>query len=120
MARTTLAVQTVSVAGISPTFTAPNGTGTGNGNTFAASNTAIPVLIVKNADTASHTVTIPGNGVKVKGVAIPDHVRVVAAGATALIWLPPDYYATGGLIAADIEAVTGVTWAAVKFPTAFA
>lgn len=119
MARTTLAVQAATIAGIAVTFSAPNGAGTGNGNTFAHTNAAPAAILVKNADSGAHVVTIPANGKKYKGVTLPDFTKSVAAGATALIFVPPDLYADGStnLCAIDVDGVTSVTWAAIKLPT---
>lgn len=117
MSRATLAVQAATVAGIAITFTAPNGTGSGNGNTFTHKNSAPAVLLVKNDDDSAHVITIPANGRKFRGVSMPDFSKSVAAGATVAVWVPPDLYSNGsGICAVDIDDATDVTWAAVKFP----
>lgn len=71
-------------------------------------------LIVKNASAASINVTLDTTGVAFNGVAIPDTVIAVAAGADAIIPITADYRnTTDGLAAIAYSAVATVTVAAI-------
>lgn len=122
MARATLTVQTLAVAGIADlTFTPPTDHGEGEGVEVASNNSQIAVLLVKGPSSGSGVVTVPANGAKSKGVAIPDLTLTVATGKVGALWVPPDYYATGGKVFADVnEAGADMAFAAIRVPVNWA
>jgi hypothetical protein len=120
MARNLITLQVLTVAGADVTFVAPSGTGTGNGVEVAHSSATPAVVICRNASGSPTTVTVPANGAKTQGVAIPDHTRILSAGDIAYFFLPPAYYADAGKIGLDVSASTDVTFAAIKAPATYA
>lgn len=123
MARTALTINTMSIAGISSLgLVAPNGAGSGNGNTIAIGGNKRTFLYVSNASAGIRTITIPNAaGTKKDGVTLPSQVLTVAATSGGIIWLGPLDYVdpTTGNINVDIDSVTSVTWAAVQMPENF-
>lgn len=77
------------------------------------------VLVVKNADSASHTVTIV-TPVTVNGLAIADRAVPVAAGKTELIPVDRAEYRdpTTGRASITYDAVTSVSVAVIRVATA--
>lgn len=80
----------------------------GGGDTLVAEQGA--VLLVRNADASSKTVTIVTPGTR-SGLAIADRAVVVANGTTAAIPLAPSLYEDDatGLVSLTYSAVTSVT-----------
>lgn len=122
MARGVLAVQSFSNNGGALTFTAPNAQGAGNGNTIA-STTGRTLLIVNNSgSTLTPIVTVKSSGVAVNGIIPPDATFTIPAQSIYSIWLNTIYWlggGGGGNFAVDINALSGITWAAVDLPTGY-
>lgn len=113
-----LTIQSLSVAGTSITFVSPNGAGAGAGNTFL--NDDRTMIVVVNADTSTHTITVPSNNFKVDGVAVPDHTQLITTSPSVnFVWVPAMWFATGGVSAIDFDSTTSLTVAAVQMPAAF-
>jgi hypothetical protein len=105
-----LATQTVSHTGLAVAFSAA----TSGGDTCATGSGL--VLLVKNGDASSHSVTLATPGT-VDGLAIADRTVAVAAGVTAMIPLPDLYRDPAtGLCSLTYTAVTSVTVAVVRVP----
>ena len=119
MSRANLAVQVPAVVGAQLTFSAPNGYGTGNGNTIQSSSKRLLLLINSTNTTLTPTVTVVGVGTVVEGVTIPSETFVLAAQSINCIWLNVDFYGSAGLVAIDITAAPGVTWAVLDVPGAY-
>lgn len=100
----TLAVQTITRAGVVPTANAA----AGGGDKFP--NTGVEFLIIKNGDSGSHTVTIP-LPILVDGEAVSSRTVVIAAGVEKVIGPFPtsQYNDTGGFVNLTYDAVTAVT-----------
>ena len=119
MARASLTTQQVTYAGktsASLTFTAPTGAGANNGWSF--SNTGSEILIVKNTDTSSKTLTMDVVGT-VGGITPADTTITVPAASAgvpgyAYAHFPVDAFS--GTAGADIDNVTGVTAAVIRHP----
>ncbi|MFR0354168.1 hypothetical protein [Streptomyces sediminimaris] len=74
------------------------------------------LLLVRNDDASSHTVTLATPGT-VNGLAIADRAVTVAAGAEEAIPVTNDYRdPSTGLAAITYDAVTSVTVAVVRVP----
>jgi hypothetical protein len=106
----TLAVRSIGLAGLSPTYAAASSGGDkikpGKG-TF---------LHVKNAGASSATVTLATPGT-VSGLAIADRTVTVAAGGSQLIPVPADLYgnaADSGLATISYSVATDLTVAALR------
>ena len=117
MARAPISVQSITHAGktsASLTFTAPTAAGANNGWSF--SNTGDEILVIRNTDTNTKTLTLDVTG-SVGGLTPADPtvtVPAAAAGAPgyAFVRLPVDAFSgTGG---ADIDDATGVTAGLMK------
>lgn len=113
MARTALAAQDVTTAGLAPALTPANAAGhsiEGDGDV---------ILMVVNGGVGSINVTIQ-TGATLGGEAVADKVVAVGAGATKLIGrFRPDLYnqasgADEGLVYVDFSGVTSVTVAAIS------
>lgn len=105
MARTALAVQQISRAGITPSYSAANADG------HSVLNSGKEFLHVKNGSGSSINVTVQTPGT-VDGQAIADRVVAVGAGAEKMIGpFPPDTYNQPGTntLYVDFSAVTTVT-----------
>lgn len=104
-----IATTSVVVAGTTVPFTAA----AVGGDTGQTSGRIL--LLVKNGDASSHTVTLVTPGT-VDGLAIADRAVIVAAGATVAIPLS-DTYRDGstGLASWTYDAVTSVTVAVVSY-----
>lgn len=90
MARTTLSITPIVNSGVAFVGAAPDAT---NGN--ALPNNGRQMLVYKNADSGSHTVTIKAypNGGAPDGLTVSDKVVTIAAGATEIIGpFPPSIY----------------------------
>lgn len=119
MARATLTTQQITYAGktsASLTYTAPTGAGANGG--WAFTNTGDEILIVKNTDTSSKTLTMDVVGT-VGGLTPADTTVTVPAAASgapgyAFVHFPVEAFS--GNAGADIDNVTGVTAAVVKHP----
>lgn len=112
MARGTLSVNTIAVAGITPSYTAGNSTDhhqfLNDGNTF---------LHVKNTG-SQITVTID-TPATISGMAIADAAVVIPATTGDKMIGPFDpsiFNQTGGYVYVDLSGQTGVTLAAIKLP----
>jgi len=109
MARATLTVQEISLAGITPSYTAAEG----DGNSFA--NDGDVFLQVKNAG-SEITVTIQ-TPAKVGGVDV-EEITVVVPATTGDKMIgpfePTIFNQSGGVVYVDYSAVTSVTVAAIK------
>ncbi len=119
MARTTIAAETITYAGktsASLTFAVPGGAGANNGWQF--SNTGDEILVVKNTDTSSKTLTMKVAG-KVGGLTPADTtvtVPAAASGAPGYAFVQFPVEAFSGTAAADISDNTGVTAGLMKHP----
>lgn len=119
MARVSLTTQTVTYAGktsASITFTAPTGEGANNGWSFG--NTGDELLVIKNTDTSTKTLTMDVVGI-IGGLTPADTTVTVPAAASgapgyAFVHFPVEAFS--GQAAADIDNVTGVTAAVIKHP----
>jgi hypothetical protein len=105
-----LPTQSASPTGTTLTMAAASG----GGDTFVPGSST--VLLVRNGDASSKTVTIVRPGTTY-GTADPDIAVTVAAGAIAVLGPYPSDLAdpTDGQIDVTYSAVTSVTVAAVKF-----
>lgn len=76
------------------------------------------VLIIKNGDSASHTLTIPVSGNTDYGKALPAQTVTVAAGAVAVVPLHRDFDNGAGTNTATLnfDATTSVTVAVLQVP----
>lgn len=119
MSRFALTVVSAQVTGTDMEQAAATADGTGNGVEFASTTTAPAILVVANNGVAPITLTVPAKSPKAetKGVEIGDFTQVVAAGEVGIVWVPPDYYATDGVVACDTSEKDDVTFSAVKFPS---
>lgn len=105
-----LSATTVGLGGATVAFAAASG----GGDTCPVGNGV--VLLVKNGDAGSHTVTLVTPGT-VNGLAIADRAVAVAAGATVAIPITRDYRnPTTGLASITYDGVTSVTVAVVRVP----
>lgn len=99
----TLSAQPVTHAGLTPTLTTASA-----GGDACKSGTGV-LLVVKNGDAASHTVTLVTPGT-VDGLAIAERTVTVAASATAYVPVTDTYRSpTTGLASWTYDAVTSVT-----------
>lgn len=102
-----LNLQQAAVTGTALTFSAA----AGGGDSFLPGDRTI--LLVRNSDASSKTVTVVVPGTKY-GQALPDITLSVAAGATAAFGpFPPDLAGTAGYVDVLYSAVTSVTVALV-------
>lgn len=119
MARASILTQQVTYAGktsASLTFTAPTGAGANNGWSFA--NTGDEILVIKNTDTVTKTLTMDVVG-GVGGITPADTTVTVpeaSAGAPGYAFVHFPVEAFSGTAGADIDNVTGVTAAVIKHP----
>ncbi len=102
-----IAAQQIPVTGVVPTFAAASG----GGDTIKPGDDL--VLLVKNADSGSHSVTLVRPGSEY-GQANPDVVVAVAAGTTAFVKVPREFADTDGLVHVTYTAVTSVTVALIR------
>jgi hypothetical protein len=107
MARTALAVQAITRAGLTPAYTAANADG------HAIANDGSTMLHVKTVGTAcTVTVVTPGT---VDGQAIADRTIALGTNTERMIGpFPPRTYNQDGAVHVDFSAVTAVTVAAVR------
>lgn len=118
MARAALAVQNMSVAGLTNiTMSAPNGSGAGNGNTVAGYDQNTFILVFNQCGT-TNTVTIPNTQtIAENGIVIPSATVAIPNGAYGIVWVPAQFYDdTTGTLCVDISTATTTTWAAIKKP----
>jgi hypothetical protein len=119
MARASLTVQSVPYSGKTSatlTFTAPSGAGANNGWSF--SNTGDQILVVKNSDESTKTLTLDVVGT-LGGITPADTTITVPAAAAGVLGyayatFPVDAFS--GTAGADIDNVTGVTACVIKAP----
>lgn len=121
MARTSVTTQPIVLAGLVPTMTAPAGTGSTSGDIVDVGRN---MLVVKNADASSMTVTVETPETIDGDLDIEDRTVTVAAGATAYIPLTSTHYrqtaasATSptdvGRAYVDYSSVTSLTRAVVS------
>lgn len=114
MARTTLAPQDLSLAGLNPTYSAVPAAGANNGVTIV--NDGNVFLHVKNGNASSTVVTLDATGA-VDGVPLTDPTISVPASGELMIG-PFGQGAFSGSVAADFSVSTTVTVAAVRLPRA--
>ena len=108
MARSTLAAQDCSTAGLAPTYAAADAAGS------AFKNTGRNVLHVKNGSASSINVTIPIPGT-VDGMPAPSRVVAVPNGGERFIGpFPPVYTQADGTALVDFSAVLTVTVALLE------
>lgn len=111
MARTAVAVQTPTRAGLTPTFTAADGT---NGNSVA--NNGRTILRIKNGSGSSVTATVSYAGF-IDGVAITGGkaitIPATTGDVTTAVWTT-DYTQADGTIWIDWSAATTVTFCALS------
>jgi len=106
-----LTTTVVGVAGATVAYTAA----AGGGDTCQAG--AGMLLLVKNGDASSHTVTLVTPGT-VNGLAIADRPVVVAAGAEVAIPVTNDYRnPSTGRASITYDAVTSLTVAPIRVPS---
>lgn len=106
----TIATQLVTHAGIAGSFAAASAGGD------ACATGAGMVLVVKNGDSVSHTVTLATPGT-VDGLAISDRTVTVAAGDEEYIGVPDLFKDPAtGLATVTYDAVTSVTVAVFRVP----
>jgi hypothetical protein len=107
MARTALSVQSITRAGLNPSYTAANADG------HSISNDGKKTFLhVKNGGGGSVDVTVQTPG-SVDGLAVADRVVAVPAGEERAIGpFPTAYY--GSTVNVDFSGVTSVTVAALK------
>lgn len=111
MARTILTVQESSRKGVQLVLAAANVDGS------YVPNDGKVMLIGKNADASSHTVTVAPTAPVPGGTVSGTPVTVAAGAEFALGPWPPEYYNNAlGQILATFDAVTSVTIAAVHVP----
>jgi hypothetical protein len=105
----TLDIQVISLSGLEPAYDPA----AGGGDKVRPGEHVF--LHVKNADDASHTVTIVTPGT-VKGQAIADLAVAVPAGEDRMIPVPADLFRNpvDGLASITYDAVTDVTVAAIQ------
>lgn len=110
MARTALSVQTITRAGITPSYSAANADGHSIQNSEANF-----ILHVKNGSGSSITVTI-ATAAQIDGLDVSDRTVTVGAGAEKVIGTFPQsiYNQSDGTVNVDFSAVTSVTVAAFK------
>lgn len=114
MPRTALTVQTIGVAGITPTYAAGD---SANGHEF--SNDGNMFLHVKNSNAAVRNVTVKVSGYKVGGTSLADLVVNIPANTGDKMIGPFDptaFNQVGGLVNVDLDASAGLTIAAIKLP----
>lgn len=105
-----LSTQVVPLSGAAVAYTAA----AGGGDTCQTG--AGVLLMVKNGDASSHTVTLATPGT-VNGLAIADRQVLVAAGSEVAIPVTNDYRAPStGRAAITYDAVTSVTVAVIRVP----
>ena len=118
MSRATLSVQNLVPGATNVTLTAPNGVGTGNGNTFTDVSGDV-LLICYNTSTVK-TITVPDNGNLVQGIGVADLTATITTSpAITIVAIPPTWYSSAGTVSVDVDSTSGLTWAAVRQPTAF-
>jgi hypothetical protein len=119
MARKTLTVAVGEVRGTVMESTEGNGDGTGLGVEYA-STAALPAMLVCHNETASPvTLTILAKSPKglSQGVDVGDKTQTIAAHKSALVWVPPDFYAQDGVIRVDVSESTGTLFSAFTLPS---
>lgn len=111
MARTALTAQSVTSAGLTPSYAAANVDG------HSYQPTAGRLLHVKNGGAGSITVTLPTPGT-VDGLAVSDRTVTIGAGAEKLIGVGRGaaYRQDGGVVYVDFSGVTSVTVALFDVP----
>jgi hypothetical protein len=110
MATTPLTTQAVTIAGLTPSFTAAGGIGAGNGFTFT--NDGSTYFRIKNASGGSLTATVK-SGVLINGVTIADQTFTVGATTGDVTWSgSPVMFGTTTTI--EVSASASITAAVFK------
>jgi hypothetical protein len=112
MARTTIAPQETTLAGLNATMTAAPATGANNGVQFT--NDGDTILVVTNGGGSPSVLTLDATG-SLAGVALTDTTPSVPAGGTRYFG-PFDMQAFGGTVGVDFSVITTVTCAAIRVP----
>jgi hypothetical protein len=113
MPRVALTVQPVTIAGLTPTFSAPTDAGSGGGWSFP--NTGDQVIRIKNSG-AQRTVTILSPAT-IGGIAIADPTVTIPATTGDVTIGPFDpsiFNNADGAVYVEVDATTGLTAAALK------
>lgn len=111
MARTTVTAIDPSIAGANVSY---NNADASNGNNVLFD--ADLLILVKNTDGSSHTVTLGANGGTVNGIAIASQTYTVGAttGHIAIDAIPREFFASSGYLNIDWSSATGMTFAVIK------
>lgn len=112
MARTTLTAIDPTIAGANVTYSNADA---GNGNDVQFDTDLL--LLVKNTDGSSHTITLKANGRKVSGIAIADQTFTVGAttGHIAIDDIDRAFFCqSDGKLQLDWSAATGMTICVIK------
>ena len=115
MAAVALTVQTVNLAGLTPTFTAPGGAGSGNGWTFP--NDGSTYFRVKNGSGGAIVATILApNTITTRGGAVTPTAPTVSVPATTgdVTIGPFDPTIFGTTVTIEVASATSMTAAAFK------
>jgi archaellum component FlaG (FlaF/FlaG flagellin family) len=111
MARTKIDKQTAGSVGAELTFAAVDATAAPNGNYFDTDGT--DVVLIKNADSAPHTMTVDVP-VIVDGVTVADRVVTIPAGKTH-VFKPKDVHRqSGGQVHLNFDSATLMTVAVLN------
>jgi hypothetical protein len=110
MATTALTTQAVTIAGLTPSFTAAGGSGSGNGFTFT--NDGSTYFRIKNASGSPITATVK-SGVLIRGVTIADQTFSVGATTGDVTWVG-DPVMFGSTTTIEVSASGSVTAAVFK------
>ncbi|WP_156893122.1 hypothetical protein [Actinokineospora enzanensis] len=111
MARTAIPVQLADTTGAELTFSAVDASAAPNGNSFLYDG-GPAVVLIKNADTASHTMTVP-IPLLVDGQTVTSRTVTIPAGKTYR-WRPsPVYRQQDGNVYLNFDAATSMTVAVV-------
>ncbi|WP_410652112.1 hypothetical protein [Amycolatopsis sp. cmx-4-54] len=117
MPRTALTPQSVNRTGAELVFGVVDPAASPNGNSFAT--TGRELLVIKNADAAPHTCTIPVNPASAPdGLTVPGRVITVPAGKTHVAGPFPDAYRQAdGSVYLNWDSGTQMTAAVLRVPS---
>lgn len=109
MARTAITPVAPTRSGVTLPLVAVDAAAAPNGMAFATDGTSL--LVVKNADAASHTCTVQvADAAKPDGLAVTGRVITVAAGATVYAGnFGPEYRQADGSVYLNFDAATSMT-----------
>lgn len=105
-----LTKQQPAVSGLNPMTLA---TCAGGGDTVLVGDGGNTLLIVRNLDASSKTVTLVDPRTQY-GQASPDVPVVISAGLMAAILVPPEFADSSGIVSITYSAVTSLTVAALR------